>query len=348
MPSHLIEPSLSTLPIIDAQALVSARSTPAARGAAARALDTAARTHGFFYAVNHGVDAARIERLVAHARAFFAQSEPAKMQIPMSAGGRAWRGYFALGGELTSNRPDWKEGLYLGSELGPEHPRVRAGTILHGANLWPPGLDGFRDTVLAYIDALTSLGHALMGGLALGLGLPERWFADSGGTADPLILLRLFNYPTRPVPAESPAQWGVGEHTDYGLLTMLWQDDVGGLQVRTDAGWIDAPPLPDSFVCNIGDMLDRMTGGRYRSLPHRVALNASGRDRLSIPLFFDPDFAWRVAPVPGAVAGSDDSGRRWDGANLQAFEGTYGDYVSAKVGKVFPELKQQVVGGSGS
>jgi polar amino acid transport system ATP-binding protein len=135
----------------------------------------------------------------------------------------------------------------------------------------------------------------------------------------------------------------VGEHTDYGLLTMLWQDDVGGLQVRTDDGWIDAPPLPGSFVCNIGDMLDRMTGGRYRSLPHRVRINVSGRDRLSIPLFFDPGFDWRVAPVPGASAGHDDSGRRWDGANLQAFEGTYGDYVSAKVGKVFPDLKQRAL-----
>lgn len=340
--------SMPSVPVINVAALVGAHN-PQARAAVSHALDTAARSHGFFYAVNHGVDAALIDRLVSHARAFFAQSEAAKMQIPMSAGGRAWRGYFALGGELTSNRPDWKEGLYLGSELGPEHPRVRAGTILHGTNLWPPGMDdgidGFRDTVLAYIDALTRLGHALMGGLALGLGLPERWFAEIGGTADPLLLLRLFNYPSRPVPAGSLAQWGVGEHTDYGLLTMLWQDDVGGLQVRTDEGWIDAPPLPGSFVCNIGDMLDRMTGGRYRSLPHRVAINASGRDRISIPLFFDPDFDWRVSPVPGASAGSDDSGRRWDGANLQAFEGTYGDYVTAKVGKVFPDLKQRVAGG---
>ncbi len=332
------------LPIIDVGALVSAHSAPPARAAVARELDAAARLHGFFYAINHGVDAALIHRLVAQARAFFAQSEAAKMQIPMSAGGRAWRGYFPLGGELTSNRPDWKEGLYLGSELGPEHPRVRAGTILHGANLWP-AMNGFRDTVLAYIDALTGMGHALMGGIAIGLGLPERWFAEQGGTADPLILLRLFNYPSRPVPEGTLAQWGVGEHTDYGLLTMLWQDDVGGLQVRTDSGWIDAPPLPGSFVCNVGDMLDRMTGGRYRSLPHRVAINTSGRDRLSIPLFFDPDFAWRIAPVPGASAGHDDSGRRWDGANLQAFEGIYGDYVSAKVGKVFPELKQRVSAG---
>src|SRR5262245_24831852 len=232
---------MPALPIVDLRG----------RAVAAHALDTAARTHGFFYAIHHGVDPALISRLVTLSRTFFAQSEAAKLQVPMSAGGRAWRGYFPLGGELTSNRPDWKEGLYLGSELGPEHPRVRAGTILHGANLWPPAIDGFRDTVLAYIDALARLGHALMRGLALGLGLPEEWFAEHGGTADPLILLRLFNYPSRPVPADSTAQWGVGEHTDYGLLTMLWQDDVGGLQVRTDDGWIDAPPLPGSFVCNV-------------------------------------------------------------------------------------------------
>jgi polar amino acid transport system ATP-binding protein len=123
---------------------------------------------------------------------------------------------------------------------------------------------------------------------------------------------------------------------------MLWQDDVGGLEVRTDEGWIDAPPRPATFVCNIGDMLDRMTGGRLRSVPHRVAINASGRDRLSIPLFFDPAFDTRIAPVPGSDAGVDDSLRRWDGANLQAFEGTYGDYVTAKIGKVFPELREAV------
>ena len=328
---------MATLPIIDVGALVDARSSSAARAAVARELDAAARRFGFFYAVGHGVDAALVERLVQLGRLFFGQDEAFKMRIPMSAGGRAWRGYFPLGGELTSNRPDWKEGLYLGSELGPKHPRVRVGTILHGANLWP-AIDGFSTTVLDYIDALTRLGQTLMGGIALGLGLPERWFVEHG-TADPLILLRLFNYPSRPVPEGSTVQWGVGEHTDYGLLTMLWQDEVGGLQVRSDNGWIAAPPVPGSFVCNLGDMLDRMTGGRYRSLPHRVAINTSGRDRLSIPLFFDPDFDTRVQPVPGSGAGQDDSGRRWDGANLQAFEGTYGDYVTAKVGKVFPALK---------
>jgi isopenicillin N synthase-like dioxygenase len=333
---------VSNLPIVDVSALVDPHATPAARAAVARELDAAARRFGFFYASGHGVDAGLIERTVGLARLFFAQDESFKLRIPMSAGGRAWRGYFPLAGELTSGRPDWKEGLYLGTELPADHPRVREGVVLHGANLWPD-LDGFRDAVIAYLDALERLGHALMSGLAIGLGQSERYFHEHG-TDQPLLLLRLFNYPSRPVPAGSEVQWGVGEHTDYGYLTMLWQDDVGGLQVRTDEGWLDAPPIPGTFVCNIGDMLDRITGGRYRSLPHRVAINTSGRDRLSIPLFFDPDFATRIEPVPGSGPGTDDSGRRWDGANLQAFEGTYGEYVSAKVGKVFPELKQRVTG----
>src|SRR5207248_10422126 len=127
----------TTLSMIDVSALVNEGASAATRAATARALDAAARRHGFFYAVGHGVDAGLVDRLEASARAFFAQPGDEKMRIPMSAGGLAWRGYFPVGDELTSNRPDWKEGLYLGSELGPDHPRVRAGTLLHGANLWP-------------------------------------------------------------------------------------------------------------------------------------------------------------------------------------------------------------------
>src|SRR6202011_3985293 len=89
-----------------------------------------------------------------------------------------------------------------------------------------------------------------------------------------------------------------GEHTDYGLLTLLAQDAIGGLQVRTPSGWIDAPPIEGTFVANIGDMLDRLTGGWYRSTPHRVR-NVSGRDRFSFPFFFDPGFSAEIPPLPG-------------------------------------------------
>ena len=134
----------------------------------------------------------------------------------------------------------------------------------------------------------------------------------------------------------------MGEHTDYGLLTLLAQDVTGGLQVRTPAGWIDAPPLEGAFVANIGDMLDRLTGGWYRSTPHRVR-NASGRDRLSFPFFFDPAFTAEIPPLPGRAAVTEGGRPRWDGQNLHAFTGTYGDYLLSKVSKVFPQLQREVL-----
>ncbi|MEP6504185.1 MAG: 2OG-Fe(II) oxygenase family protein, partial [Betaproteobacteria bacterium] len=256
--------------------------------------------------------------------------------------GRAWRGWFPLGGELTSGRPDWKEGLYLGTELGDDHPRVRAGVPLHGRNLIPGDevLPGFRDAILEYIAQVTRLGHRVVAGIARSLALPDDYF-EQRYTADPLVLFRIFQYPSRAVPEGVDVRHGVGEHTDYGLLTLLRQDDVGGLQVRTGEGWVEAPPLPGSFVCNIGDMLDRISGGLYRSTPHRVRLNASGRHRLSMPLFFDPDFDARIAPI--RTPEIDDLATRWDGASVHAFEGTYGDYLLAKVGKVFPALRRAVL-----
>ena len=209
--------STPSLPIIDIAAL--AGSDPAARRSVAMRIDRACREQGFFYVVGHGVEAQLVERLERLARQFFALDETSKLRWRMELGGRAWRGYFPLGGELTSNRPDWKEGLYLGSELDAEHPEVRAGTPLHGANLFPE-VPGLRETLLEYLDATTRVGHRLMEGIALGLGLEADYFA-ARYTGDPLILFRLFNYPSQPVPEGLDVQWGVGEHTDYGLLTLL-------------------------------------------------------------------------------------------------------------------------------
>jgi len=331
--------SAGDVPVIDVSALVAG--TPA-REAVAAEIGRACRAEGFFYVTGHGVEASTCDRPVAASRRFFALDQATKMQWRMSLGGRAWRGYFPAGGELTSGRPDWKEGLYLGAELPDDDPRVLSRTPLHGRNLFPT-VPGFREAVLDYLDALTRLGHALMEGVALSLGLDAGYFAGRY-TADPLILFRIFNYPSRPAPGRE-VRWGVGEHSDYGLLTILWQDDVGGLQVKTPDGWVDAPPSPGSFVCNIGDMLDRMTGGLYRSTPHRVALNTSGRDRLSMPFFFDPHFEARVRPIEGLTpsAAAQDRAARWDGANIHAFDGTYGDYLLGKVSRVFPELRREVL-----
>lgn len=322
------------LPVIDLRA-------PLAE--VASGLAHACETFGFFYLVNHGVDEALGLRLEALSHQFFALPEATKAAYSMAHGGRAWRGWFPLGHELTSGRPDWKEGLYLGTEFDTSHPRVAAGVPFYGRNLLPDDsvLPHFRATVFEYLKQTTDLGHRVMRALACSLNLPASFFADRY-TADPLILFRIFHYPSQPVPDGVGATHGVGEHTDYGLLTLLRQDTVGGLQVRTPAGWLEAPPVANSYVCNLGDMLDRMTGGRYRSTPHRVKLNTSGRPRLSFPLFFDPDFDARLEPIERPVF--DDQATRWDQASVHAFDGRYGEYLLSKVGKVFPQLQANVLG----
>jgi isopenicillin N synthase-like dioxygenase len=328
------------VPVIDVAPLVGGAGD---RFRVAAEIARACRGSGFFYIVGHGVDPRLQRRLEESSRRFFAQDLATKMEIAMERGGRAWRGYFPVGAELTSGKADVKEGIYFGAELQPDHPRVKAGTPMHGANLFPGNMPEFRDAVLAYMDAMTQLGHALMEGIALSLGLEASYFADRY-TRDPLTLFRIFNYPGDPATPNDEPRWGVGEHTDYGLLTILKQDDTGGLQVKSDDAWIAAPPIPDAFLCNIGDMLDRMTAGQYRSTPHRVQ-NVTRRDRLSYPFFFDPNFDAKISAVvtPDANLVAGDRGERWDHASVHEFEGTYGDYILAKVSKVFPPLRPTVL-----
>lgn len=290
----------------------------------------ACEEHGFFYVSHHGVDEALQAQLERASRDFFARPLEEKQQVAMARGGRAWRGWFPLGGELTSGAPDLKEGYYFGDELRPGDARP-----MHGPNLFPPG--ELREVVLAYVEAQRALGQRLMSVLAQSLELPADFFS-SALTREPLSLFRIFHYPA-PRDAQESGGWGVGEHTDYGLLTILKQDDCGGLEVKTPSGWVDAPPIPGTFVCNLGDMLDRMTGGRYRSTPHRVR-NTSGRSRFSWPYFFDPSFDAEVKPLPGALVrpATQDAAERWDRASVHELRGTYGDYLLSKVSKVFPQL----------
>jgi isopenicillin N synthase-like dioxygenase len=326
---------MDRLPVVDVSTLVG-RPGPAV-GEVAAQIERAGRDNGFFYVVGHGVPAGLLDRLDRLSREFFRLPEADKMEIAMRYGGTAWRGFFPVGAELTSGRPDRKEGLYFGVELGEDDPRVRAGVPLHGRNLFPRQVPELRATVLEYIDALTVAAQAVLRGIAVSLGLDADYFAH-GYTAEPTVLFRIFHYPPSPAGSDD---WGVGEHTDYGLLTLLAQDENGGLQVRSGGGWIDAPPVPGAFVCNIGDMLDRLTGGWYRSTPHRVR-NVSGRERLSFPFFFDPDFTAEVPPLPSRPNRDPDDVPRWDGRDLRAFTGTYGQYLIDKVSHVFPELRREV------
>ncbi len=302
-------------------------------GRVAGEIGAACRDLGFFYATGHGVGADTLAELDAASRRFFALPEAVKMEIAMACGGRAWRGYFPVGGELTSGKPDLKQGLYFGEELSGDDPRVAAGLPLHGANLFPAGVPELKPAVLGFMDEATRTAHAIMEGIALSLGLDAQYFRRTY-TARPTLLSRVFEYPASDADDEG---WGVGEHTDYGLLTLLAQDENGGLEVKTPQGWIEAPPIAGALVCNIGDMLDRLTGGFYRSTPHRVR-NVSGKSRLSFPFFFDPGWDAQIVPLPAHADARDDSSERWDRANVHAWSGTYGEYLLGKVAKVFPAL----------
>ena len=301
----------------------------------AAAIDAACRAVGFFGIIGHGIPTELQDRLESVSHAFFSRPDHEKAEIAMAAAGVAWRGWFPVGGELTSGVADRKEGVYFGTEHAPDDPRVAAATPLHGPNQFPTDSDDLRAAVLDWLDSMRPVADAVMRGIALGLGLPAHWF-EQHLTSDPTILFRIFHYPPSE-PDGSDEQWGVGEHTDYGLLTLLAQDHLGGLQVRAvDGTWIPVEPTPGVIVCNLGDMLERLTGGRYRSTPHRVR-NTSGRSRLSFPYFFDPSWHARVPSLSLDASPLADTDR-WDGADVLAWDAPYGDYLTAKVAKVFPEL----------
>eukprot|EP00037_Helgoeca_nana_P011553 m.104000 g.104000 ORF g.104000 m.104000 type:complete len:343 (+) comp20901_c0_seq2:52-1080(+) len=337
-----------SLPVVDMSAVSAARSeVDGGHAAVARQIGAACSDLGFFYITGHGVDPDLIERVVAGSTAFFALPEASKQAIAMEKSGRHWKGWFRLGGELTSGQPDHKEGLYLGDELGMDHPEVRKGTLMHGPNLWPevPGFPTFKHDVLQYLDELERVAHLVLAAIATSLGLPQNHF-DATFRPSPTRLLRLFQYPT-PTDSETRGRWGVGEHCDYGVLTILLQDDVGGLEVRARNGeWLSAKPIPNSFVVNIGDMLERLSWGRYRATPHRVRNSSDHRDRLSIPFFFDPCWDAIVEPIRELGGAPSDAsptpGDRWDGQDVVIGPPrAYGDILTDRVAKVFPALFQE-------
>src|SRR5580693_9486594 len=178
--------SIETLPFIDLASLRGGSEDLARIGAA---LDRACCEYGFFYVTGHNISPALSARLMALAREFFVFPLQQKMSIAMARGGRAWRGYFPVDGELTSGRPDRKEGIYFGTELGPDDARVRAGVPLHGMNLYP-ALRGFREALLAYLEEVTAFGQLLLRGIATGLGLTPDYFLNNY-TRDPTILFRI-------------------------------------------------------------------------------------------------------------------------------------------------------------
>ena len=280
------------IPVIDVSALAVGDADGIARVAAE--IGAACRDIGFFYVAGHAVPAGLMDAVFTGATAFFARDTSEKRQVLFTAEGN--RGYVPMKGEaLDPNRPaDLKEAFNIGLELAEDDPELAAGALFRARNLWPD-LPGFRDTMLAYFDACHSLGRLLHRAFAHDLDLPEDFFEDK--LDRPMAVLRLLHYPPSP-PAVEAGQLGTGEHTDYGCVTLLATDGVGGLEVRTRAGeWLKAPHVPGAFVCNIGDCLMRWTNDVYVSTPHRV-VSPSGRERYSVAFFLDPNPDAEVACLP--------------------------------------------------
>jgi isopenicillin N synthase-like dioxygenase len=260
----------------------------------------ACTAHGFFYVADHGVPEDLVAAQFDWAARFFAlpEAEKAALDLHNSPARRGWEGLGAQTLDLAA-QPDRKESFYCGPDYPDDHPYIRAGLTNYGGNQWP-ALPGFREQMTAYMAATMALAERLMRDLARSLSLPPDTFDRT--MADPMLTLRLIRYPPHPADAGADV-FGAGAHTDWGAITILAQDDLGGLEVQAaDGSWIPATPIPGTFIVNLGDMIPRWTNGLYRSNLHRVInANPSGRDRDSIPLFYSPNYYARIEALPGTV-----------------------------------------------
>jgi isopenicillin N synthase-like dioxygenase/dienelactone hydrolase len=284
--------SFSEIPVISLAALGRG---DAAEAATVEAIRKASEQVGFFYAVEHGVDGAKLHEILAQCRRFFALPK-AELEKISTARSPVFSGYLGVGERgANQKRPrDLLEAFNVCTELGPDDPAVQAGTPLHGANQWPEGVPGFKETVLAYYESMHRLGLRLLQAFAMALGLP-RDALDMQYTK-PVSQLRLLHYPQQDVAVEE--MLGARPHRDTGVFTILLQDDVGGLEVGNASGeWIVAPPRDGSLVVNLGEMMKLLTNDHFASALHRV-VNRYGRQRFSVPFFFNPDYDTLLATLP--------------------------------------------------
>jgi isopenicillin N synthase-like dioxygenase len=242
---------------------------------------------GFYFIRNHGVERRLVDAVFAAAERFHALPFEEKTQLKIDQHNI---GYLAMRAATTrhsklnaDNKPNLNEAFFVKRDLPPHHRDVVAGKRFRGANQWPTGLPGFRETVVAYCDAMEQLASSMLPLYAQALELPREFFAEP--FRDPQYTLRMSHYPPQPEVEEN--EFGLAPHTDTSFMTLLAQNAVPGLAIRTRSGrWIDAPALPDTFLVNGGDMLRRWTNDRFLATPHRV-INRSGRERYAIPFFFD-------------------------------------------------------------
>jgi isopenicillin N synthase-like dioxygenase len=247
-----------------------------------RDLRAAANGVGFFYLAGHGIDAELIREVLSISRRFFALPAEDKLAIEM-VNSPHFRGYNRAGFEHTRGKPDWREQLDVGPEKSalPLDRSAPPWTRLQGPNQWPAALPELKPTLLTYQERATALAIRVLRAFAAALDQPEDAFEQIYSPA-PHQLLKLIRYPGR---APDESDQGVGAHKDSGFVSILLQDQQAGLQVEGDRGWIDAPPVPGTFVVNIGEILEMASNGYLRANVHRVVSPAVGVDRLSVAFF---------------------------------------------------------------
>lgn len=281
----------ANLPLIDMSGVREGDPTSIRR--AGDAIRQACEDIGFFYIVNHGVPQTVIDRAMAAAAQFFAYPAETKRQVAVN---KRHRGWHALGGALMyeATKPDFKEFFSMGLELPEDDPCVLAGEALRGPNQWPAFMPELREALSEYYREIGKAGADLLKAVAAGLGIEPDFFV--GKYDKPLQRTQMVYYPPHPPMAEAD-QFGVAPHTDYGCITLLYQDNSGGLQVRelSSDSWIDATPIAGSLVVNVGDLLAHWSNNRFQSTLHRV-INKSGHERYSIATFFDPTYSAVVDP----------------------------------------------------
>lgn len=285
---------MNSLPIIDISPLYGDATD--AWQSVAEQIDRACRQWGFFYIKGHPISPARIAQVLDSAQHFFALPVEEKLKIDITQT-RHHRGYGAVATEqLNPAKPsDLKETFDMGLHLPADHPDVLAAKPLRGPNRHPD-LSGWETLMEQHYRDMQALAQTLLRAMTLALGIEQDFFDTRFN--EPVSVLRLIHYPPRHT-ASSTEQQGAGAHTDYGCITLLYQDAAGGLQVRNVNGqWIDAPPIEGTFVVNLGDMMARWSNDRYLSTPHRV-ISPLGVDRYSMPFFAEPHPDTLIQCLPG-------------------------------------------------
>jgi isopenicillin N synthase-like dioxygenase len=293
------------IPTIDLRQLAQGA---AERNAALEQLRSTVATIGAFYLIGHGVEAETADRLFSLSRRFFALPLEQRREIEM-VNSPHFRGYTAVGNELTQGRPDWREEVDIGAER-PARPRPHEPPYwgLVGPNQWPQAIPELRSAVIDWIERLHDVARDLTRALAESLRLPRDYF-DEAFDPDPHLLLKLIRYPGR---SEAQGRQGVGIHKDSGFLTFVQQDDLGGsgLQFFDGSAWTRVVPQRGAFVINLGEALELASGYRLRATQHRVQSPPAEHDYFSIPFFYNPRFDYVIKPidVPAHVlpSGSDE------------------------------------------